>query len=263
MMPSRAVLVGAVLGALLGAAILIAVMPRGIARLDLVEPPAVSPPGTLERIPEPSRLPAAEAVWAAILGDSAAMAERAGDRAAARYNLGTVVLAQGRHDDAAAHLQVAARSLPDARRRFAHFNLGNTDLAPAFADSLLPEREARLRRSIEAYKAALLGDPSDLDAKCGPRGVWEAMGKGPGARRGRSGEPPPRWGGGGGGGGGGNGPPEPGATQPAPSPAEGGGPQPSMSPAEAEELLRSAQERELQVQRESLRKPQPPGPIRP
>jgi hypothetical protein len=38
---------------------------------------------------------------------------------------------------------------------------------------------------------------------------------------------------------------------------------PDVAETEAENLLRSALEREMEVQQERLRKPQPPGPIRP
>ena len=250
---SRGVLIGAILGALLGGAILIALMPRGVDQGDPTGSAETVDSSSVLRIPEEPELAAAEAAFLDAVTDSLGSAERPEVRARARYNLGTVVLASARYEDAADHLLIATRTLPTADRPFAHFNLGNTDLAPAFADSLLPERETRLRRAIESYKAALLGDPADLDAK------WNLEL----ARRLLEGDPPPSAGGGGGGGGGGDGPPEPGENQPSPTPAQGPGPEPSMSPEEAESLLRSAQDRELQVQRESLRKPQPPGPIRP
>src|SRR5687768_10847719 len=52
-----------------------------------------------------------------------------------RYNLGTVLLMAGRFDEARPHLEFAAAGLPaDGRTAY---NIGNTDLEPAFADSTL------------------------------------------------------------------------------------------------------------------------------
>jgi Ca-activated chloride channel homolog len=167
-----------------------------------------------------------------------------------QYNLGTILLLQGRHDEARPHLERAARALPADVA--APYNLGNTDLEPAHADTALAERDARLRRSIEAYKAALRADPTDEDAKWNLELAWRLLERE---------EPPPADGGGGGGAG--DGPPEAGQRDPAPLPAAGDGREPDMSPEQAEELLRSAQQQELQLQRERLQRPQPPGVIRP
>jgi tetratricopeptide (TPR) repeat protein len=169
----------------------------------------------------------------------------------AHYNLGTVLLLAGRPDEARPHLETAAASA-EALRAVASYNLGNTDLQPAYERADLPERDARLRRAVEAYKQSLLVDPDDEDAK------WNLEL----ARRLLERDPPPQVGGGAGGGGG-EGPPQPGAAQPAPTPAGDQGPEPETAETEAEELLRAAHERELEVQRTRLRRPQPPGPIRP
>jgi tetratricopeptide (TPR) repeat protein len=167
------------------------------------------------------------------------------------YNLGVVLIFAGRHLEARRHLEMA-RGVEPPVGQAATYNLGNTDLEPAFADPSMADREIRLRRAIEAYKSALLADPDDTDAK------WNLEF----ARRLLEGHPTPPAAGGGGGGGA-AGPPMPGEQEPAPAPAGGTGPEPDTAVSEADELLRAAQEREIQIQRESLRKPQPPGPIRP
>jgi tetratricopeptide (TPR) repeat protein len=169
------------------------------------------------------------------------------------YNLGTVLLMQQRFDEARPYLSVAADRGGAAD---AAYNLGNSNLLPAFADPDLPDRTVLLRRSIEGYKRALLATPGDVDAKWNlelARRLLEEEEE----------ETPPPAGGGGGGGGGADGPPATGDPQTLPSPAGGRGPQPQALPDPAEELLRAAQEQELQVQRDRLAKPQPPGPIRP
>src|SRR5690606_17496260 len=65
------------------------------------------------------------------------------------YNLGTVLLLAERYDEARPYLD-AAGAADSSVAGSAGFNSGNTDLLPAFADTLLPERDDRLRRSIEA-----------------------------------------------------------------------------------------------------------------
>lgn len=167
------------------------------------------------------------------------------------YNLGVVLLFDGRFLEARPHLE-SGRGVAPPVGPAASYNLGNADLEPAFADSLLPQRDERLRRAIEAYKAALLADPNDADAK------WNLEL----ARRLLEREPPPPAAGGGGGGGG-PAPPIPGDRDPAPAPADGSGPEPDVAQSRVDDLLRAAREREIQVQRQSLQKPQPPGPIRP
>jgi Ca-activated chloride channel homolog len=173
------------------------------------------------------------------------------DRLELRYNLGTVLLLQGAFDDARLLLEGSESATSVAAA--AGYNAGNADLVPAFADTALAGRDERLRRAIEAYKRALRLDPGDEDAK------WNLEL----ARRLLERRPPPDDAGGGGGGTQGDGAPERGDREPEPSPAAGGGDRqgPSESPAEA--LLGEAQERESQVQRDRLRKPQPPGPILP
>jgi tetratricopeptide (TPR) repeat protein len=173
--------------------------------------------------------------------------QQPGDPEAA-YNLGTVLLLQGRWDDARPFL---VRATEGSRQPAPYFNLGNTDLEPASADSLLAQREQRLHRAIQQFKQALLLDPRDEDAR------WNLEL----ARRLLEREAPPP--GGGGGGGGADGAPAPGAMDPSPAPASGRGGEPDALPSETEALLRAAQERELQVQRNRLTKPQPPGPVRP
>lgn len=196
------------------------------------------------RVAAEGDLVAAEAAYRALLAQSP-------EDPAILYNLGTVLARQGRFDDARLHLEAAAQAGVPAGA--APYNLGNTDLEPAFADSVLAERDERLLRSIESYKSALRVDPDDADAR------WNLEL----ARRLLERENPPPDGGGGGGGGGGEGPPQQGERQPAPTAGGGPGPEPRMTETEAEELLRSAQEREMDVQRDRLKKPQPPGPIRP
>lgn len=191
---------------------------------------------------------AAESTYRAMLDQPTANA--AADIPRVHYNLGTSLLLQGRYDEARPHFDLAAGA-PGEVGVAAAYNGGNTDLQPAFLDSLLAERDDRLRRAIESYQAALLADPADLDAKWNLELAWRLLER----------DSPPS--GGGGGGGGGDGPPLPGDRRPAPTSGSDSGPQPGMSEAEAEELLRAAQEREQQVQRDRLRKPQPPGPIRP
>jgi Ca-activated chloride channel homolog len=177
------------------------------------------------------------------------------DNPALHYDLGTVLLLQGRYDDARPHLAATADAEGDLEAEAA-YNLGATDLEPAYADTALADRDDRLRRAITAYKDALLADPADVDAKWNLELARRLLERD---------TPPPSGGGGGGGGGsgGGEGPPEPGNPQPMPQPGGGPGPEPEMSRAEAEELLDAAQEQELEVQQETLRKPQPAGPIRP
>jgi len=172
------------------------------------------------------------------------------------YNLGTVLLLQQRYEEARPYLEAAATEEDAELGGGPAYNLGGTHLEPAYIDAQLPDREEELRRAIEAYKRALLTEPDDVDAK------WNLEL----ARRLLERESPPPSGGGGGGGGdagGGDGPPDQGVREPTPQPGSGPGPDPRMTRAEAEELLDAAQEQELDVQRDALRKPQPPGAVRP
>jgi Ca-activated chloride channel homolog len=214
---------------------------RGVLLLALLL--LITPWERAARMVERGDLEGAEREYRALLRDSP-------EDPGLHYNLGTVLLLDGRFDEARPHLERAGSE--DALRAAASYNLGSTDLQPAFEDLDLPERDARLRRAIDAYKQALREDPADEDAK------WNLEL----ARRLLEREAPPPAAGGGGGGGG-EGPPQAGERDPSPLPAGGSGPEPDTSPTEAEELLSAAQERELQVQRERLRRPQPPGPMRP
>lgn len=196
------------------------------------------------RLAESQNLAGAEAEYREMLEDEP-------DDPELHYNLGTVLVLQQRYDEARPHLaRAASEGVPPGA---ASYNLGNVDLEPAFADTTLADREQRLRQAIEAYKGALLADSQDQDAK------WNLEL----ARRLLVRDTPPPESGGGGGSGGGDGPPQEGQRQPAPTAGGGAGPQPRMTQTEAENLLRSAQLRELEVQRDRLKKPQPPGPIRP
>jgi len=165
------------------------------------------------------------------------------------YNLGTVLLMQQRFEEARPYLSVAADR---GAAGDAAYNLGNSDLLPAFGDPDLPNRTAHLRRAIDGYRRALLANPGDVDAKWNLELARRLLDE-------EDEERPPA----GGGGAGANGPPSTGDRETVPSPEGGRGPQPQALPTEAEELLRAAQEQELQVQRNRLAKPQLPGPIRP
>lgn len=166
-----------------------------------------------------------------------------------RYNLGTVLLRNGHHAVARPHLEAAAESDSDAIRQPALYNLGNSDLEPAFAGRASGIDRESLVRAINAYKGALLLQPADQDAKWNLELARRLMDQ-------QSDSPPPQGGGGGGGGGGGNDQSR-GTRDPRPQPAGEGGPQPPLSAAEAERILASAQQREIGLQREKLRKQQP------
>lgn len=172
-----------------------------------------------------------------------------------RYNLGTVLLGEGRYEDARRHLERAATSTDTTVRPLAHYNAGNADLQPVFDRVVTEGREAALERAIEAYRQTLLLDPSDADAKWNLELAQRLLREPPEQQRPQD---DPRSGGGGGGGGGAQ--PQEGAQDPQPAPASGGGSQPRLSPEAAERLLSSARERELGVQQEKLRKQQPRNP---
>src|SRR5262245_5951926 len=76
------------------------------------------------------------------------------------YNLGSVLLLQGKFLEARPFLEVAGTDTISAKAA-ANYNLGNTDIMPAFADSALQNRDMRLRRAIDSYKESLRANPSD------------------------------------------------------------------------------------------------------
>ncbi|MBD0320368.1 MAG: hypothetical protein ICV87_08540 [Gemmatimonadetes bacterium] len=192
--------------------------------------------------------PAAEAYARAV--------ERGATTAPARYNLRTALLRLRQFDQARPHLEAAAGATPDSVLRLrAHYNLGNTELEPAFADtSKSEERTARLRRAVAHYKRALLVAPADGDAKWNLELAQRLLA-----------EPPARGGGGGGGasnsGGGGNQDqpdPQPAPGPPQPAPTSAGPGHPDLSPGAAERILSNAERDERELQRRKLREG-PPG----
>ncbi len=193
--------------------------------------------------------PAAEAYARAVEGGDTSRV--------ARYNLGTALLRLRSFDEARPHLEAA---LPGSERMLgerAHYNIGNTELEPAFTESTQSEeRTARLRRAVTQYKRALLLDPADRDAKWNLELAQRLLG-----------EPPPNDGGGGGGGednaGGGGEDEDEGDPQPAPSPPQptrssAGAGDPNLSRGEAESILSAAERDERDLQRRRLREA-PPG----
>ncbi len=195
--------------------------------------------------------PAAEAYARAVQG---------GDTSAvARYNLGTALLRLRSFDEARPILEGAAGvpGAPRPLRQRAHYNIGNTELEPALADtSKSEERTARLRRAVAQYKRALLIDPADGDAKWNLELALRLLAENP------------QSGGGGGGGGqdqGGGGEdedeqdpqPAPGPPQPTRRSSAGTG-DPDLSPSAAERILSAAERDERELQRRKLRQA-PPG----
>jgi tetratricopeptide (TPR) repeat protein len=185
--------------------------------------------------------------------DAYGRALAAGDSSATvRYNLGTTLLRLGRHDEARAHLEAAARLRARAGLPVrAEYNAGNADLAPVAADRVPKEqRRERLLRSISRYRRALMLDPGDADAKwnleLAQRLLREESGGGGGDDD--KDDEQPR-------GGGGQGPPSPANPQPRPGVASQGAGQP-MSRAQAERILAGAEAREQEVQRQQLKRDQ-------
>lgn len=169
-----------------------------------------------------------------------------------RYNLGTALLRAERYDEARDHLAAAANgAVQPALRANAYYNLGNAHLEPAFR-AARPDAgvEARLRRAIAAYQHALLMGPADLDAKWNLELARRLL-----ERR----DSPEPGGSGGGSSGGGGEDSQAGGGQPSLQRADTDSPAP-LSRTEAERVLGAARERELAVQREELRKDQPPSP---
>jgi tetratricopeptide (TPR) repeat protein len=172
----------------------------------------------------------------------------AGDSsAAARYNLGTVLLRLQKWDEARPLLEAATdvQRQPELRQR-ALYNAGNADLEPVFRRKVTePDaRRERLLRAIGRYKDALLARPGDADAKWNLELAQRLLER----------EPPQSGGGGSdrnnrGGGGGGQQQPQP-APQPAPGPPQA--PAPELSQREAERILTGAARAEADAQREVL-----------
>ena len=192
--------------------------------------------------------PAAEAYARAV--------ERGDTSAAARYNLGTALLRLRGFDEARPHLEGVLTTADRVLRERAHYNTGNTELEPAFADtSRSEERKARLRRAVAQYRRALLIHPADRDAKWNLELAQRLLT-----------ESPTSGGGGGGGqndsGGGADGQddpdpqPAPGPPQPTRTSASNG--DPDLSPEAAERILSSAERDERELQRRKLREA-PPG----
>ena len=184
--------------------------------------------------------PAAEAYARAV--------ERGDTSAPARYNLGTALLRLRQFDQARPHLEGAAgiAGRDTVLRLRAHYNLGNTELEPAFADTARSEEgTARLRRAVAHYKRALLVKPADGDAKWNLELAQRLLA-----------EPPA-----GGGGGGGNQDqpdPQPAPGPPRPAPTSAGPGDPDLSPGAAERILSNAERDERELQRRKLREG-PPG----
>jgi tetratricopeptide (TPR) repeat protein len=174
----------------------------------------------------------------------------------ARYNLGTALLRLRRFDEARTQLAAAVPGSDRMLGERAHYNIGNTDLEPAFSDSSEnPDRAEPLRRAIAQYKRALLLDPADRDAKWNLELAQRLLGD------------PPRSDGGGGGGeddsGGGEddqdkGPPQPAPGPPQPTRSSAGPGDPNLSRGEAESILSAAERDERELQRHKLREA-PPG----
>ncbi len=184
---------------------------------------------------------------------AAAMLRRAADdepgSLLARYNLGTALLAAGELAEAREHLAAAAASDDGEVGGAASYNLGNSYLVPAFGAEPSLERREWLMRAVAAFRQALLIRSGDVDAKWNLELAQRLLRESP---------PPPTPESPAGGGGAGE-TPQPGDLgDPAPRPADGPGPQPRLTPEEAEEMIASAEEREVGTQQERLRRPQPP-----
>jgi tetratricopeptide (TPR) repeat protein len=175
--------------------------------------------------------------------------ERGDDGALVRYNLGTALLRQGRYEEAREHFEIAAMTDgPEAVRQAARYNSGNTGLEPAFVLPLSAARVEMLRHAVVEYRAALLLDPSDEDAKWNlelAQRLLEAAGGG----------------GGGGGGGGADGDEGRADATPDAAPEPGGdGGEAGMSETPAERVLRQAAARDRELQQERLRRTTAPPP---
>lgn len=170
------------------------------------------------------------------------------------YDLGATAIRLREHEAARPHLEIASRTGDRRLRQWAFYNIGNTRLEPVVLD-LSEEPRDDLVAAIVAYKRALLLDPDDEDARWNlelARRLLEREMESPRPR------PDPRTGGGGGSGGGGPDDADSGSADPRDRPASAGGRAPELSRTEAERVLMAAEQRELGLQREKLRRPQPP-----
>lgn len=183
---------------------------------------------------------------------AAAYREALGEGGAAareRYGLGTALLRQERWDEARAELERAsdaAEAREDTVLRVrAAYNAGNADLEPVFRGTASEgEREARLRRAVARYRAALTLSPGDGDAKWNLELAQRLLAQ-DGGGGGGAGEDQ--------GGGGDDGEDE--------APSEGGGeegPEPEgptrdLTRQQAERVLAGAEDAEREVQRRQLK----------
>lgn len=81
------------------------------------------------------------------------------------YNLGTALLALGRHEEAQRQFEAALQGVEPELRQRAFYNLGNRFLVDARAEDDLERQGALLDTAIEAYRRALRVSPDDVDAK--------------------------------------------------------------------------------------------------
>ncbi|HYW07025.1 MAG TPA: tetratricopeptide repeat protein [Longimicrobium sp.] len=179
--------------------------------------------------------------------------ERGDSSPEARYNVGTARLRLRQFDAARPDLESAASAAgPADLVPRAHYNAGNADLEPAFADSVESgERSTRLRRAVARYQRALLLAPGDTAAKWNLELAQRLLAKSDSS------------GGGGGGaeqdsGAGGAGEedapePSPSNAPPRPTPSSAGAGNPNLSPGEAERILADAERDERELQRRKLR----------
>jgi len=181
-------------------------------------------------------------------------AERGDDSPLLHYNLGTALLRLGRHDEARTHLQLAVAGEAAAGvRQAAHFNAGNVDLEPAFRAQPSAGVNEALMRAVQEYRRALLLDPSDVDAKWNLELAERLLARQAGGGGGGGADDPQQ---------GGDGGPEddaPAQQDPTPAPGDGGG-EAGMNRTEAERVLRTAAERERELQQQKLRRTERPPP---
>jgi Ca-activated chloride channel homolog len=81
------------------------------------------------------------------------------------YNMGTALLALGRHAEADQHFEEALRSVDPEVRIRSFYNAGNRFLVEGRGEGDLRRQADLLDAAIEAYRRALRIEPGDLDAK--------------------------------------------------------------------------------------------------